>query len=532
MAGFGKNGGQAGRQQVGGHAGGDQKSFRRRVRIGAAVLLAVNLAVGLFARQQLHAIINYAVNVYDTAFISTNYIHLAQIAFQHYADERLSPTEDLAKTGEILDTVLNNLDVAIERAESPQSRAMASEMRSTIATLGVDESDAAQLKARLADTQQELERLGLHASAVGLRARDDIEGFSARSDVLLSISIGTSVLMIFVALLLLERLISQAQAARVHSEQKDAELAAVTEQRRILREQELAAKAQQADRMRDLLDSFMREMAAPTEQLHLAAEDLNASAANLSEMAQQAKSQSFTVAAASEETSVVVQSAAMAGEELVRTIAEVETNAVQSSRLAAGAVNEVAQTNSTIDELAAVAKEISEVTGLISRIAGQTNLLALNATIEAARAGEAGRGFAVVAQEVKTLAGQTATATQNISKRIEAIQSATDRSVAAIQGISHTVRELDSFSGRIASAVEQQTQAAQEIASNLTAASVNVGNVNQAISQVESVGNRTAEAAEMLSAASVSVTSQAKKIHDQVKAFTDDIRAVQEQSAA
>jgi methyl-accepting chemotaxis protein len=510
----------------------DQKSFRRQVRLGAAGLLIVNLAVGLFAREQLHTIINYAINVYDTAFVSTNYIHQAQVVFQHYVDERLSPTEDLAKTGEILDTVLNNLDVAIERADSSLSHEMANDVRSHVVALAVDQSDAGQLKSKFAGLQEELERLGSHASAVGLKARDDIEGFSARSDILLSISIGTSVVMILVALLLLERLISQAQAARKHAEQKDAESAAEAEQRSALRELELASKAQQADHMRELLDNFMREMTEPTEQLHLAAKDLNSSAENLSEMAQQAKSQSVTVAAASEETSVVVQSAAMAGEELVRTIAEVEANAVQSSRLAAGAVSEVAQTNSTIDELAAVAKEISEVTELISKIAAQTNLLALNATIEAARVGEAGRGFAVVAQEVKMLAVQTETATQNISRRIEAIQSATDRSVAAIQGISHTVRELDSFSGRIASAVEQQTQAAQEIASNLTAASVNVGNVNEAIAKIEGVGNRTAQAAEMLSAASVSVTHQAKKIHDQVKAFTDDVRTMQDQSAA
>jgi methyl-accepting chemotaxis protein len=517
---------------VGRLAGADHKSFRRQIRIGAAILLAVNLAVGLFAREQLHTIINYAINVYDTAFVSTNYIHQAQVVFQHYADERLSSTEDLSKTGEVLDTVLNNLDVAIERADSPRSREMANDVRSHVAALAVDQSDAAQLKGKLAGVQEELERLGSHASAIGLKARDDIQGFSASSDILLSISIGTSVVMILVALLLLERLISQAQTARKHAEQKDAESAAAAAQRGVLRERELAAKAQQADRMHMLLDNFMRQMTEPTEQLHLAATDLNTSAVNLSEMAQQAKSQSVTVAAASEETSMVVQSAAMAGEELVRTIAEVEANAVQSSRLAAGAVSEVAQTNSTIDELAAVAKEISEVTELISRIAGQTNLLALNATIEAARAGEAGRGFAVVAQEVKTLAGQTATATQDISKRIEAIQNATNRSVTAIQGISHTVRELNSFSGRIASAVEQQTQAAQEIASNLTAASVNVGNVNEAIAKVEGVGNRTAQAAEMLSAASVSVTSQAKKIHDHVKAFTDDIRTIQDQSAA
>jgi len=248
-------------------------------------------------------------------------------------------------------------------------------------------------------------------------------------------------------------------------------------------------------------------------------------------MAQQAKTQSITVSAVPEETAAMVQSAALAGDELAKTIAEVEANAIESSRLAAGAVNEVLQTNTTIDKLAVVAKEISEVTNLINRIAGQTNLLALNATIEAARAGEAGRGFAVVAQEVKSLAGQTADATRKISQRIEAIQSATQHSVEAIQGISHTIRDLNSFSLRIASAVEQQTHAAQEIATNLTSASANVADVNGAISKIEGVGNRTAQAAEMLSSASVSVTNQAKTIHEQVRAFTEDIRAIQAQSA-
>ncbi len=377
-----------------------------------------------------------------------------------------------------------------------------------------------------------MERLSARASAVGLKARDDIEGFSAKSDVLLSISIGTSIVMIIVALLLLERMISQAQAARRQAERRDAELAATAEQRGILREKELAAKSLQADRMSELLDGFMREMAEPTEQLHGAAKDLNSSAESLSEMAQQAKTQSVTVAAASEETAAMVQSAASAGDQLARTIAEVEAHAVESSRLAAGAVNEVLQTNSTIDELAVVAKEISEVTQLINRIAGQTNLLALKATIEAARAGEAGRGFAIVAQEVKMLAGQTANATRNINKRIEAIQNVTHRSVEAIQGISSTIRELDRSSVRIASAVEQQTQAAQEIARNLVAASANVVNVNGAITQIESVGNRTAQAAGMLSSASVSVTNQAKKIHEQVRTFAQDIREIQTQSTS
>jgi len=58
-------------------------SFRRRFLALTVILMLVNLAIGLFARQQQHAIIDHAVNIYDTAFISTNYVNLAQIAFQH-----------------------------------------------------------------------------------------------------------------------------------------------------------------------------------------------------------------------------------------------------------------------------------------------------------------------------------------------------------------------------------------------------------------------------------------------------------------
>jgi methyl-accepting chemotaxis protein len=109
---------------------------------------------------------------------------------------------------------------------------------------------------------------------------------------------------------------------------------------------------------------------------------------------------------------------------------------------------------------------------------------------------------------------------RDISKRIDAIQNATHRSVEAIAGISYTIRELIGFSVRIASTVEQQPKGAQEIASNLASVSANVVNLNGAITKAETVGNRTAQAAAMLSTASVSVTKQAKRIHEQATAFT------------
>jgi hypothetical protein len=112
---------------------GDYIAFRRQIRLGAISLLVVNLVVGLFARQQHHTLFNHAINVYDTALISINYIHLAEVSFQHYVDERLSAStpEQRSKAAEAITNVLDNLDVAIERSYSPSSRDLAKEIGQT-----------------------------------------------------------------------------------------------------------------------------------------------------------------------------------------------------------------------------------------------------------------------------------------------------------------------------------------------------------------------------------------------------------------
>jgi diguanylate cyclase (GGDEF)-like protein len=173
-------------------------------------LLLVNLGVGLFARQQQHAIIDHAINVYDTAFVSTNYVHLAQTSFQHYIDDRIraaGPVQ-ISKANGLLEQVLDEIDVAIERSSSPQSRARGLEIRANIAALPSIGADAKERADRTAGIAQEMEQLGARNSAVGLRARDDIEEYSFTSDLLLSASIATSIMLAGLALLMLHRMIS------------------------------------------------------------------------------------------------------------------------------------------------------------------------------------------------------------------------------------------------------------------------------------------------------------------------------------
>jgi diguanylate cyclase (GGDEF)-like protein len=184
-------------------------SFRRRFRVLAIVLLAVNVAIGLFARQQQHAIIDHAVNVYDTAFVSTNYVNLAQIAFQHYVDERMRAlgAEETSKANELLENVLDNMDVAIERASSPLTRAEGLEIRAKLAELHDVAADDQDIAVRVALLQKKMERLRQRNSDIGLKARDEIEDFSLNSDLLLLGSVLTSITLVGLVLLAMQRMV-------------------------------------------------------------------------------------------------------------------------------------------------------------------------------------------------------------------------------------------------------------------------------------------------------------------------------------
>ena len=185
-------------------------SFRRQFIAVTVCLLAVNLLIGLFARHQQRATSDYAVTIYDTAFISTNYVSLAQIAFQHFVDERSGAPGPIqaSKANELLEAVLDDMDVAIERSSSAAARSEGQNIRTAIADLLNLAPDAPELKDQIADIQKRMERLHERNSDVGLQARDDIEAFSYKSDLLLLGSIVTSIMLAGLVLFVIHRMIS------------------------------------------------------------------------------------------------------------------------------------------------------------------------------------------------------------------------------------------------------------------------------------------------------------------------------------
>ena len=293
-------------------------------------------------------------------------------------------------------------------------------------------------------------------------------------------------------------------------------------------EQEQQKKRAEQDRRQTMLDlaaKFEASVGGIVGGVTSAASEMEATAQSMSATAEQTNRQSLTVASAAEQAAANVQTVATAAEELSASIQEIGRQVAQSTKVTDNAVQEARRTDAVVQSLAASAQKIGDVVKLIKDIAGQTNLLALNATIEAARAGDAGKGFAVVASEVKALANQTGRATDEIADQIGQIQQATQQAVAAIQGIDATIGEVSHIAAAIAAAVEQQGAATQEIARNVQQAAQGTQEVTSNIAGVKEAASMTGAAAAQVLGAAGDLSRQSTHLSTEVGRFIDGVKA-------
>ncbi|MFC3050547.1 methyl-accepting chemotaxis protein [Kordiimonas pumila] len=292
---------------------------------------------------------------------------------------------------------------------------------------------------------------------------------------------------------------------------------------RTLYEQQEAERKKAEDRLA-LANDFEASVRGIISSVAAAAKQLNGSAENLTEVAEDTKRETETAREATTQANTNVQAVAGATEEMSASVSEISQQVSHAAAISSGAVTTAEETNKQVGALSDAALKIGEVIKLITDIAAQTNLLALNATIEAARAGEAGRGFAVVASEVKNLASQTAKATEGITEQITAIQDQTKTAVGSVNGIKDVIANISQISTSIASAVEEQAAATQEISRNVSMASGGTQSISESVNVVNTKSTEVGSAANQVLTASSALMSQSDELSMQVEQFLKRLR--------
>lgn len=527
-------------------------SIRSKILAGFLALTTLTGLLGGFAQVAERELGTLALRIYDDAFMAVSYLRSAQVEFAGLAaNPRGTPPEaDAARA------VLDDLDVAQERAMSPAGRAQVEALRGHVAAV-LARSEAPPTAAEVAAVQAEFERVAETFADDGFHYRRSVGEMVAAQVRRTSVAVVGTLLAALAITALVSRMIAppvrravrvaQAIAAgrldnpiaasgrgetadllRALSTMQDSIAGQIGRIQALLRQQDQQHSAQAARQaeMDALVDQFATGLSDVFRGVSGSAQRMSRVAGELGAAAGEINGQGRIVDDEMRRTGTCLDELVASSQDLTRAIHGIRNEAARSEDRAGGALRDAEAAAQRMTRLRGAADEIGSVAGLIGEIADQTNLLALNATIEASRAGSAGRGFAVVAAEVKRLAQRSGAAAEDVKHRIARMQDATSQTADDIGTIHATVTEMHGVSVAIARALAVQDAASARIDSAVGEVSASVGTVRASVVEARRLTDEGGAQAQEVGAAAQALSAEAARMSQEVAELLEVLRSM------
>ncbi|WP_276357284.1 methyl-accepting chemotaxis protein [Cohnella caldifontis] len=184
--------------------------------------------------------------------------------------------------------------------------------------------------------------------------------------------------------------------------------------------------------------------------------------------------------------------------------------------------------NAAIRQFIRQSQEIGHIIQLISEISSQTNLLALNASIEAARAGVNGRGFAVVAAEIKKLAESTEQSAKSVAGIVRTMMRASSQTAASMERLAgeilsgtESVEEAGSRFAQIAGTSVKVAEQMQEISRMTEEISATFEQISGSMEEMSSIAERTSASSREVASATQDQLGATRRVSESAQSLSD-----------